>query len=52
MFPGIVHRRARTESLRSSDTADAVLLGREGKKSTLRDDDDQSVERGDVEESD
>lgn len=49
MFPGIVHRRARTESLRSSDTTDAVLLGGEAKKSTLRDDDDHNVERGDIE---
>lgn len=52
MFPGIVHRRARTESLKSSDIADAVLIGRDAKKSTLRNDDDQSVEGGDVEESD
>lgn len=51
MFPGVVHRRARTESLRSADTADAALLGREAKKSTLRDDDDHTFERGDVGES-
>lgn len=38
--------------MRSSDTADAVLLGREVKKSTLRNDDDHNVEEGDEEESD
>lgn len=48
IFPGIVHRRARTESLRSSDTAD-VPPGREAKKVAGRDDDDKG---GDAEESD
>lgn len=52
MFPGIVLRRARTESLRSSDTADAVSLGREAKKGAVRNDDDHDDEGGCVEESD
>lgn len=52
MFPGIIHRRARTESLRSSDTVDAVLLGREINKGALRNDNDHDDEGEDIEESD
>lgn len=55
MFPGIVHRRTRTESLRSSDTAEAP--GKGAKKGAGRsgdddeDDDEGDDEGGDAEES-
>ena len=59
MFPGIVHRRTRTESLRSSDTADLPQSGKGAKKGAGRngdgyddDDDDEDDEGGDAAGSD
>lgn len=53
MFPGIVHRRTRTESLRSSDTAEAPGKGaNKGAGRNGEDEDEDEDEGGDAEESD
>lgn len=47
MFPGIVHKRARTESLRSSDTADLPPLGKSAKKGSGRNGDEEDGDDAD-----